>query len=117
MSGTAGSRLGARHPKLQHALLPDAFSTSTNAFVCRRTSPRAGEQAPPPCNAGLQAGLQSFEEYLDLALARVDALRWKGPEYMDDLRKGFSAAQEMIQVRMCARRLAIFSVLVVYRAA
>lgn len=51
-------------------------------------------------HAGLQAGLQSFEEYLDLALARVDALRWKGSEHVGDLRKGFEAAQEMIQVRL-----------------
>ncbi|KAK9813405.1 hypothetical protein WJX73_006344 [Symbiochloris irregularis] len=55
------------------------------------------EQLEELCNAGLQAGLQSFEEYLDLALARVDALRWKGPEHMDELRRGFQAAQEMIQ--------------------
>lgn len=46
----------------------------------------------------MQAGLQSTEEYLEVALARIDAVRWQGSEHMPDLRAAFQAANDMMQV-------------------
>lgn len=75
-------------------------SRAIRALHGGEASPTALEEL---CNSGLQAGLQSTEEYLDVALARVDALRWQGQECVEDMRVAFQAARDMMQVRLTFR--------------
>lgn len=72
---------------------------SMRALQGGNASPQALEEH---YNTAMQAGLQSTEEYLDVALARADAVRWKGPEHMADVRAAFQAAHDMMQVSWCA---------------
>ena len=48
--------------------------------------------------AALAAGMESPEDYMDVSLARLDALRRKGPEHMEPLRAAFQATSELMQV-------------------
>ena len=48
----------------------------------------------------LQAGLQTAEDYMEVILARLDALRHQGTDNVTLLRLGFQEAAELMQVRI-----------------
>ena len=48
-------------------------------------------------SSALQAGLQTADDYMEVVLARLDALRHRGPDHIQDLRQGFQQAAELMQ--------------------
>lgn len=48
-------------------------------------------------NSALQAGLQTADDYMEVVLARLDGLRHRGADHLQDLRQGFQQAAELMQ--------------------
>ena len=42
--------------------------------------------------------MQSLEDYMEVILARLDALRRRGPEHLPALRAAFTSGTELIKV-------------------
>ena len=53
---------------------------------------------PSVCDFVCGVGLQTSEDYMQVILARLDALRHLGPDQVAALRQGFSEAAEVMQV-------------------
>ena len=58
-------------------------------------------------NSALAAGMETPEDYMEVALARLDAIRRQGPEKAGELRVAFQAVQEMLQVSFLAATLCL----------
>ena len=50
------------------------------------------------CSSALSAGLESAEDYMEVSLARLDALRRKGPSQIEALRKAFLDTNQLMEV-------------------
>ncbi len=48
-------------------------------------------------SSALQAGLQTADDYMEVVLARLDALRHRGADHAQELKKGFQQAAELMQ--------------------
>lgn len=49
-------------------------------------------------NRALSAGMESPEDYMEVSMARLDALRRRGPSQMETLRKAFQDTSELMEV-------------------
>lgn len=57
------------------------------------------EQQEALFNSALAAGMESAEDYLEVSLARIDAVRRKGADHAAELRALFQSTTELMQVR------------------
>ena len=78
-------------------------SETVSAYRAIRSLAHKGPSLDPQEAAALAeeataAGLQAPEEWLDVALARVDVCRWLGQPAQDATRTAFQAAQALMQV-------------------
>lgn len=48
-------------------------------------------------SSALQAGLQTADDYMEVVLARLDALRHRGADHAQELKQGFQQAAELMQ--------------------
>jgi len=58
-------------------------------------------------HSALAAGMESPEDYMEVCLARLDALRRKGSDHMEGLRAAFQAATELMQVGTTLRKFVL----------
>lgn len=56
-------------------------------------------------SAALSAGMESPDDYMEVSLARLDALRRRGPSQMEALRSAFYSTTELMQVFLHAPAL------------